>query len=146
VFKGKPSISKPISSLLTLRKSGWPFFVFQHHCILRPYSAARPKNIIEHEKCTEQKHNRCFNATIQHPVLVQPRNLAYQKAILQNLNSSRTVKPYWKFQTKAYQITLLKNNTKIVLFIQSFYQSLIKKTNHHVKQNQSNKRNLWRSP
>jgi beta-lactamase regulating signal transducer with metallopeptidase domain len=38
-----------------------------------------------------------------------------------------------------------KNNSarKLCCFVQSFYQSLIKKTNHHVKQKPIKKRNLW---
>jgi hypothetical protein len=55
VFKGKPFISRPISSLLTLRKS-WRLFVFNtivYNSAL--YSASELQNIIEHEKCTANK-------------------------------------------------------------------------------------------
>jgi hypothetical protein len=47
---------------------------------------------------------------------------------------------------KAYQITLLKITTQdnCVALTNPFYQSLIKKTNRYVKQNQSHKRNSWK--
>jgi hypothetical protein len=58
VFKGKPFISKPISSLLTLRESG-AFFSFFNTIVYNSalYSASELQNIIEHEKCTEQNHS-----------------------------------------------------------------------------------------
>jgi hypothetical protein len=52
---GKPFISRPISSLLTLRKN-WRLFVFNtivYNSAL--YSASELQNIIEHEKCTANK-------------------------------------------------------------------------------------------
>jgi beta-lactamase regulating signal transducer with metallopeptidase domain len=60
----------------------------------------------------------------------------YQKAILQNLEFIADSEALLKISDKkAYQITLLKITArKLRCFIQSFYQSLIKKTNHHVKQ------------
>jgi hypothetical protein len=109
VFKEKPFISRPISSLLTLRKTG-AFSFSTPLCTIRPYTARPSCKIIEHEKCTRTKpQHRCFNATIQHPVLVQPRNLAYQKAILQNLEFIADSEALLKISDKkAYQITLLK--------------------------------------
>jgi hypothetical protein len=86
-------------------------FRFQHHCVqFGLIQRVRVANIIEHEKCTRTKpQHRCFNATIQHPVLVQPRNLAYQKAILQNLEFIADSEALLKISDKkAYQITLLK--------------------------------------
>jgi hypothetical protein len=111
VFKGKPFISRPISSLLTLRKS-WRLFVFQHHCV--QFGLIQRVRVAKHywawKVHSEQNHSIDVLITRLFSILFwfNPVIWLYQKAILQNLNSSRTVKPYWKFQTKAYQITLLK--------------------------------------
>jgi hypothetical protein len=74
VFKGKPFISRPISSLLTLRKN---FFRFSTPlCTIRPYTVRVAKYYWAWKVHRTKPQHRCFtHATIQHPVLVQPRNL-----------------------------------------------------------------------
>jgi hypothetical protein len=92
---------------------------------------------------TKPQH-RCFtHATIQHPVLVQPVIWLYQSDS-QNLEFIADSEALLKISDKKYQITLLKKTAhELRCLIQSFYQSLIK-TNHHVKQKQSKKINLWK--
>jgi hypothetical protein len=100
VFKGKPFISKPISSLLTWGKLA--LFVFNtivYNSAL--YSASELQNMLSMKSALEQNHTidvlltrysaSCSGST---------RNLALPESDSQNLDSSRTVKPYWKFQTK----------------------------------------------
>jgi hypothetical protein len=84
---------------------------------------------------TKPQH-RCFNhATIQHPVLVQPRNLALPESDSQNLEFIADSEALLKFQTKNYQITLLKITAHENCVALSIILSIInQKQNHHVKQ------------
>jgi hypothetical protein len=145
VFKGKTVHQQPISSLLTLRKRR--LFSFSTPlCTIRPYTA-RPscKTLLSMKSALEQNHSiDVLLATIQHPVLVQPRNLALPESDSQNLDSSR-----WSlienFRQKSVSNHAFKNNSarKLRCLIQSFYQSLIKK--RIIMLNKTNqKKNLWK--
>jgi hypothetical protein len=132
VFKGKPFISRPISSLLTLRKNG-AFSFSTPLCTIRPYTA-RPscKTLLSMKSAQRTKpQHRCFNhATIQHPVLVQPRNLALPESDSPKSEFIADSEALLKISDKSVSNHAFKNNSarKLRCLIQSFYQSLIKKT------------------
>jgi hypothetical protein len=113
-------------------------FRFQHHCVqfgfIQRVRVAKYYESMKSAQRTKPQH-RCFNhATIQHPVLVQPRNLALPESDSQNLEFIADSEALLKFQTKNYQITLLKITSRNCVALSIILSIINQKQNHHVKQ------------